>query len=86
MWMNKERRMKWLVNVIRLGQTRGACRFLVGKCKGKRPVGRPRHRWEDNVQIFTIIRTVACSGLIWLRIKTSEALSDGSASLFMQSM
>jgi hypothetical protein len=34
-----------------MGKRRGVYRFLVGKSEGKRPLGRPRHRWEDNTKI-----------------------------------
>jgi hypothetical protein len=42
-------RMRWAENVARLGETRYAYRILVGKPEGKRPVGRPRRRWVDNI-------------------------------------
>ena len=44
----KSRRMKWAGHVARTGEDRGVHRVLVGKPEGKRPLGRPRHRWEDN--------------------------------------
>jgi hypothetical protein len=34
-----------------MGEKRNACRILVGKPEGKRPLGRPRHRWEDNIKM-----------------------------------
>jgi hypothetical protein len=34
-----------------LGEGRGACRILVGKPEGRRPLGRPRHRWEENIKM-----------------------------------
>jgi hypothetical protein len=40
--------MRWEGNVARMGDRRGVCRALVGKPEGKRPLGRPRRRWEDN--------------------------------------
>jgi hypothetical protein len=40
--------MRWVEHVARLGHRRGAYRVLVGRPEGKRPLGRPRHRWEDN--------------------------------------
>jgi hypothetical protein len=36
------------------GEKRNACRIFVGKPEGKRPLGRPRHRWEDNIKICFI--------------------------------
>ena len=44
----KSRRMRWAGHVARMGEGRGVHRFLVGKPEGKRPLGRPRRRWEDN--------------------------------------
>jgi hypothetical protein len=43
-------RMKWAGHVARMGEERGVHRVLVGKPEGKRPLGRPRHRWEDNIR------------------------------------
>jgi len=39
--------MRWVGNVAHIGKRRGLYRVLVGKPEGKRPLGRPRHRWED---------------------------------------
>ena len=44
-------RMRWAGHVARMGQGRGVYRVLVGKLKGKRPLGRPRCRWEDNIKM-----------------------------------
>ena len=46
----KSRRMRWAGHVARMGEGRGEYRVLVGKPEGKRPLGRPRHRWEDNIK------------------------------------
>ena len=43
--------MIWVGHVARMGERRVADRVLVGKPKGKKPVGRPRHRWEDNIKM-----------------------------------
>jgi len=45
----KSRRMRWAGHVARMGKDRGVHRVLVGKPEGKRPLGRPRLRWEDNI-------------------------------------
>jgi hypothetical protein len=47
----KSRRMRWAGHVARMGEKRGVHRLLVGKPKGKRPLGRPRRRWEDNIEM-----------------------------------
>ena len=41
--------MRWVGRVARMGEDRGVHRVLVGKREGKRPLGRPRRRWEDNI-------------------------------------
>jgi hypothetical protein len=67
----KSRRMRWEGHVVRMGERRGAYRVLVGKPEGKRPLGRPRRRWEDNMKKG--LREVGCdvwTGLGWLRIGT----------------
>ena len=47
----KSRRMSWAGHVERMGKDRGVYRVLVGKHEGKRPLGRPRCRWEDNIKM-----------------------------------
>ena len=47
----KYRRMRWEGHVARMGKGRGMHRILVGKPEGKRPLGRPRRRWEDNIKM-----------------------------------
>jgi hypothetical protein len=47
----KPRRLRWAGNVARMGQRRGAYRDLVGKPEGRRPLGEPRRRWEDNIKM-----------------------------------
>jgi len=47
----KSRRMRWAGYVARMGEDRGVQRVLVGKPEGKRPLGRQRRRWEDNIKM-----------------------------------
>jgi hypothetical protein len=47
----KSRRMRWAEHVARIGDRRSAYRVLVGTPEGKRPFGRPRGRWDDNIKI-----------------------------------
>jgi hypothetical protein len=47
----KSRRMRWTGHVARMGEEGGLHRVLVGKPEGKRPFGRPRRRWEDNIKV-----------------------------------
>ena len=47
----KWRRMRWAGHVARMGEEREVYRLLVGKLEGRRPLGRPRRRWVDNVRM-----------------------------------
>ena len=47
----KSRRMRWAEHVTRMEEGRGVDKVLVGKPEGKRPLGRPRRRWEDNIKM-----------------------------------
>jgi hypothetical protein len=47
----KSRRMRWTGHVARMGEKRNPYRLLVGKPEGKRPLGRPRRRWVDNIRM-----------------------------------
>ena len=47
----KSRRLRWAGHVARMEEERGVHKVLVGKPDGKRPLGRPRRRWEDNVKM-----------------------------------
>jgi hypothetical protein len=57
-----------------MGEKRNACRILVGKSEGKRPLGRPRRRWVDNIKMD--LREIGLDGMdwIWIRIGTSGGL------------
>ena len=59
----KSRRMRWVGHVARMGESRGVYRVLVGKPEGKRPLGRPRRRWEDNIKMY--LQKVRCGGMDW---------------------
>jgi hypothetical protein len=47
----KSRRMRWVGHVVRMGEKRNAYRILVGNPGGKRPLGRPRRTWVDNIKM-----------------------------------
>jgi transcription termination factor 2 len=49
--MMKPRRMRWAGHVARMGEKRSAYRLLVGELEGKRPLGKPRRRWMDNIRM-----------------------------------
>ena len=60
----KSRIMRWAGHVARMGEERGVYRFLVGKPEGKRPLGRPRRRWVDNIR--TDLQEVGCGYMDWI--------------------
>jgi hypothetical protein len=62
--MTKSRRMRWERKIACMGAKRRACRILVGKPKGRRPLGIPRHRWEDNIKMD--FREIAWGGMDWI--------------------
>ena len=64
--MIKSRRMRWAGHVARMGERRGVYRVLVGKPEGKRPPGRPRRRWEDNIKMD--LQEVECGGVDWMEL------------------
>jgi hypothetical protein len=58
-----------------MGEGRGAYRILVGRLEERRQLGRPRHRWEDNIKVdLQELGWGAWTGLIWLRIGTGGGL------------
>jgi len=59
----KSRRMRWAGHVAHIGEKRGVYRVLVRKPEGKRPLGRPRRRWVDNIRMD--LREVGCGYMDW---------------------
>jgi hypothetical protein len=67
----KSRRMRWAGHLAHMGEDRGVHRVLVGKPEGKKTLGRPRLRWEDNIKgIFRNLEGVVKTGWSCLRIGT----------------
>jgi len=64
--MIKSRRMRWAGHVGRMGERRGVYRVSVRKPEGKRPLGRPRRRWEDNIKMD--LQEVGCGGVDWIEV------------------
>ncbi|KAJ4438068.1 hypothetical protein ANN_14007 [Periplaneta americana] len=62
----KSRRLRWAGYVARMGESRNAYRVLVGRPEGKRPLGRPRRRWEDNIKMD--LREVGYDGRDWINL------------------
>jgi hypothetical protein len=60
----KLRKMRWARHVARMGEGRGAYRILVGRPEGRRPLGRSRRRWEDNVKMD--LQEVGWGGMDWI--------------------
>jgi len=60
----KSERMLWAGNVARMGEERGVYRVLLGKLEGRRPLGRPRHRWVDNIRMD--LQEVGCDNMDWI--------------------
>jgi hypothetical protein len=68
-WVIKSRITRWAGHVALMGEGRGVYRVLVGKPEGKRPLGRPRGRREDNIKAD--LKDVGVwTGLRWRRIET----------------
>jgi hypothetical protein len=59
--MIKSRRMRWAGHVARMGEKRNAYRILVGKPEEKRPLGRPRCRWKNNIKME--LRNIGWGGM-----------------------
>jgi hypothetical protein len=70
--MIKSRRMRWAGHVARLGEKRNVYRILVGKPEGKRPLGRARRRWVDNVKM--VLREIGWDGVDWMGMAQWRAL------------
>ena len=64
--MIKSRRMRWAWHVALMGEGRGVYRVLVGKPEEKRPLGRPRCRWEDNIKMA--LQEVGCGSMDWIEL------------------
>jgi len=64
-WAIKSR-MRWVGHVARMWERRGVYRVLVGKPEGKRPLGRPRRRWENNIKMG--LREMGCGDMDWIEL------------------
>jgi hypothetical protein len=62
----KSRRMRWAGHVARMGEGRGVYRVLVGRSEGKRSLGRPRRRWEDNIKMN--LSKIRIDGANWIQL------------------
>ena len=64
--MIKSRRMRWAGHVVRIGERRNVYRVLVGKPEGKKPLGRPSRRWENNNKMD--LQEVGCGVMDWIEL------------------
>jgi hypothetical protein len=64
MWVIKSKRIRWAGHVARMGEERGVYGGLVEKPEGKRPLGRPRRRWVDNIRMN--LQEVGCGRVDWI--------------------
>jgi hypothetical protein len=64
--MMKSKMVRWVVHVACMGEMRHACNILIGKPKGKKPLGRPRYRWEDNSRVD--VRENGWEGVGWIHL------------------
>jgi hypothetical protein len=62
----KSTRMRWAGHVAHMGEGRGVYRVLVGRPEGKRPLGRPRCRWDDNINMDP--RKIGIDSVNWIRL------------------
>jgi hypothetical protein len=70
----KSRRVRWAGHVARMEEGRGIYRILIGRLKGKRPLGGPRRRWEDNIKLELRQGSMRRTGFSWPRIGSSDGL------------
>jgi len=63
--MTKSRRIIWEERVACIGAIRNVSEILVGKPEGRRPLVRPRRRWEDNIRM--VLREIGWEGVDWIR-------------------
>jgi hypothetical protein len=64
--MIKAKRMRWSEHVARMVEGRGVYRVLVGRPEGKRPLGIPRRRWEDNIKMD--LKEIWIDGANWIQL------------------
>jgi hypothetical protein len=62
----KSRKLRWAGHVARMGEGRDVYRVLIGRPEGKRPLGRPRRRWEDNIKLE--LRAIGIDEANWIRL------------------
>jgi len=64
--------MRWAGHVARMGERRGVYSVLVGKPEGKSSLGRPRHRWDNNIKMD--LQEVGCVGMDWIELAQGRGI------------
>jgi hypothetical protein len=77
----KSKRMKWVGHVACMGEGRGVYSVLVGMSEGKRLLGRPRHRWEDNIKLD--LREIGIDGANWIQLAQDRAQCQACVNTIM---
>jgi hypothetical protein len=77
----KSRRMRWAGHVAHRGEGRSVYRVLVGRPKGKRPLGRPRQRWEDNIKMD--LSEIGIDGANWMQVAQNRVQWQAFMSMVM---
>jgi hypothetical protein len=62
----KSRRMRWAEHVARMGEERNVYRVLIGKPEGKRPLGRPRRKWEEEIRLD--LKEIDSGSVDWIQL------------------
>jgi hypothetical protein len=73
--------MRWAGHVARVGEGRGVYRVLVGRLEGKRPLGRPRRRWEGNIKMG--LRGIGIDGANWIQLAQDRVQLRGFVNTVM---
>jgi hypothetical protein len=80
-WVMKSRRVRWAGHVARMGEGRAVYRVLVGRPENKRPLGRPRRRWEDNIKMD--LREIGIDGANWIQLAQDRVQWRASVNTIM---
>jgi hypothetical protein len=73
--------MRWAGHVVLRGERRGVYRVLVGTPEGKRPLGKPRRRWEENIKLD--LQEVACGDVDWIELAQDRDRCQASVTAVM---
>jgi hypothetical protein len=77
----KSGRMRWAGHVAQMGEGRGVYRVFVGRSEGTRPLGRPKHRWEDNIKVD--LRETGMDGAHWIQLAQDRVQWRGCVNTVM---